>query len=257
MSKIAVVSDSQSCLPQELIKQYGITVVPMTVVIDGKPYRDQVDITIDEFWKIKDMDNFPEIKDVIKLLSFGNYRVIISGSAETLTREIAKQLGFRSYDISRLTVKDIGDSDLHYYSQGIAYYADAIKSRMKQGYNVKQAFIIEALSKDGRLYSASKFILGSALSRARGKTLLYSILNVLSDKDMRLNEISKHIYRPASVTKNLLSRLISVDLIVQDGRLFRIKDSILRFWLKQMKHGIEFEPGEATREALNEIEVDL
>ena len=52
MSKIAVVADSQSCLPQELIKQYGITIVPMTVIIDGKPYRDQVDISIDEFWKV-------------------------------------------------------------------------------------------------------------------------------------------------------------------------------------------------------------
>jgi DegV family protein with EDD domain len=52
MSKIAVVADSQSCLPVELIKQYGITIVPMTVIIDGKPYRDQVDISIDEFWKV-------------------------------------------------------------------------------------------------------------------------------------------------------------------------------------------------------------
>ena len=52
MSLVAVVSDSQSCLPPELIEQYGITIVPMTVVIDGKPYRDQVDISIDEFWKI-------------------------------------------------------------------------------------------------------------------------------------------------------------------------------------------------------------
>jgi len=52
LSKIAIASDSQSCLPPELIKQYGITIVPMTVVIDGKPYLDQVDISVDEFWRI-------------------------------------------------------------------------------------------------------------------------------------------------------------------------------------------------------------
>ena len=52
MSKVAVVADSNSCLPPELIKQYDITIVPMTVVIDGKPYRDQVDISIDEFWRM-------------------------------------------------------------------------------------------------------------------------------------------------------------------------------------------------------------
>jgi DegV family protein with EDD domain len=71
MSKIAVVADSQSCLPQELIKQYGITIVPMTVIIDGKPYRDQVDISIDEFWKVfhekgHDMSTSPASTGIFK-----------------------------------------------------------------------------------------------------------------------------------------------------------------------------------------------
>jgi DegV family protein with EDD domain len=71
MSKIAVVADSQSCLPQELIKQYGITIVPMTVIIDGKPYRDQVDISIDEFWKVfhekgHDMSTSPASPGIFK-----------------------------------------------------------------------------------------------------------------------------------------------------------------------------------------------
>jgi DegV family protein with EDD domain len=49
MSKVGIVTDSTNCLPPELIGEYGIRVVPVGMVINGKPYRDLVDITLDEF----------------------------------------------------------------------------------------------------------------------------------------------------------------------------------------------------------------
>jgi DegV family protein with EDD domain len=49
MSKVGIVTDSTNCLPSELIREYGIRVVPVGMVIEGKPYRDLVDITLDEF----------------------------------------------------------------------------------------------------------------------------------------------------------------------------------------------------------------
>lgn len=45
MSRVAIVTDSVACLPKELVKKYGIRVVPVHVIIDGKSYRDGVDIT--------------------------------------------------------------------------------------------------------------------------------------------------------------------------------------------------------------------
>ncbi|MFC1998257.1 DegV family protein [Chloroflexota bacterium] len=51
MFKIAVVTDTQGCLPQELVEQNNIAIVPFTVIIDDKAYRDHVDMTVDEFWK--------------------------------------------------------------------------------------------------------------------------------------------------------------------------------------------------------------
>jgi len=59
MSKVGIVTDSVSCLPAEVIKEYGIRVVPVGLSIDGKAYRDQVDITPDEFWKL-----FPEMREL-------------------------------------------------------------------------------------------------------------------------------------------------------------------------------------------------
>ncbi|MBI2854317.1 MAG: DegV family protein [Chloroflexi bacterium] len=49
IASVAIVTDSTSSLPQELISQYGIYVAPVGMVIDGKHYRDQIDITAAEF----------------------------------------------------------------------------------------------------------------------------------------------------------------------------------------------------------------
>ena len=52
MSKVGIVTDSTNCLPVKLIKEYDIRVAPLGLVIDGKDYRDQVDITPAEFYRI-------------------------------------------------------------------------------------------------------------------------------------------------------------------------------------------------------------
>ena len=52
MSNVGIVTDSTNCLPPELINEYNIRVAPIGMVIEGKAYRDQVDITLDEFRRI-------------------------------------------------------------------------------------------------------------------------------------------------------------------------------------------------------------
>lgn len=49
MAKVGIVTDSTNCLPQDLIDKYHIRVIPVGMVIEGKPYRDLVDITLEEF----------------------------------------------------------------------------------------------------------------------------------------------------------------------------------------------------------------
>ena len=60
MSKVGIVTDSTSCLPTELIQEYDIRVAPVHLIIEGKDYRDRVDITPSEFWRIfKDLKQLP------------------------------------------------------------------------------------------------------------------------------------------------------------------------------------------------------
>ncbi|MFC1918049.1 DegV family protein [Chloroflexota bacterium] len=52
MQKVAVVTDSISCLPRELADQYNITVIPVNLYVGGKLYRDGVDITASEAYEL-------------------------------------------------------------------------------------------------------------------------------------------------------------------------------------------------------------
>ncbi|HEY50331.1 MAG TPA: DegV family protein [Dehalococcoidia bacterium] len=51
MSKVGIVTDTTSCLPPELVKEYGIRIVPVGLVIGGKHYKD-TELTNEQFWQL-------------------------------------------------------------------------------------------------------------------------------------------------------------------------------------------------------------
>ena len=74
MSKIAIVTDSTSDLPEEVVKEFNINVIPLTVHFGEKEYKDDgKDLTLEDFFiKLKESDIFPttsqpSIGDFIKL----------------------------------------------------------------------------------------------------------------------------------------------------------------------------------------------
>jgi len=54
MAKVGIITDTIACLSEDKIKEFGIGIVPIAMNINGKPYRDQVDLTPDAFWKMFD-----------------------------------------------------------------------------------------------------------------------------------------------------------------------------------------------------------
>ncbi|WP_444685848.1 DegV family protein [Alkalicoccus luteus] len=61
MTKVKIVTDSTVDLPADEMKTLSVTVVPLTVTIDGKSYQDGVDITAKEFLqKLKQSDDIPK-----------------------------------------------------------------------------------------------------------------------------------------------------------------------------------------------------
>lgn len=51
MKKVAIVTDSTAYLPQEIVDELGLTIVPLTLHWDGESYRDGVDIMAEEFYE--------------------------------------------------------------------------------------------------------------------------------------------------------------------------------------------------------------
>jgi len=51
MSRVGIVTDTTSCLPPELVKEYDIRIVPVGLVIGGKHYKD-TELTNEEFWRL-------------------------------------------------------------------------------------------------------------------------------------------------------------------------------------------------------------
>jgi DegV family protein with EDD domain len=57
---VTTVTDSVACLPDQLIQQYGIEIIPLTVLAGGKTYRDWMDITPSQAYELflKDPNSF-------------------------------------------------------------------------------------------------------------------------------------------------------------------------------------------------------
>jgi DegV family protein with EDD domain len=52
VKKVAIVTDSIANPPQEVIKRYGISILPINVVFGGKKYRDGIELSIAEAYRM-------------------------------------------------------------------------------------------------------------------------------------------------------------------------------------------------------------
>src|SRR5512143_1829758 len=50
MPRVSIVTDSTAYLPEQYVKQYGVTVVPLSIIWDGTSYRDGVDMDPADFY---------------------------------------------------------------------------------------------------------------------------------------------------------------------------------------------------------------
>ena len=52
MKKVAIVTDTTACVPQEQVDRYNIEVIPVQLIVGDKTYRDGIDITPSEFYSL-------------------------------------------------------------------------------------------------------------------------------------------------------------------------------------------------------------
>ncbi len=65
MSKVMILTDSSAYLPKEIVAEYPISVLPLTLIWEGKQYRDGVDILPDEFYtRLSTSESLPKTSQV-------------------------------------------------------------------------------------------------------------------------------------------------------------------------------------------------
>ena len=52
MGRVAVITDSSACVPQEVVEKYGIHILPLILIFEDRSYRDGIDITSREFYEL-------------------------------------------------------------------------------------------------------------------------------------------------------------------------------------------------------------
>lgn len=90
--KIKLMCDSLCDIPKEVISKYNIDVIPLTIIVEGKEYKDSVDITNKEFYKMmKEMNITPKTSQATYIQfkeAFDKYKdeyeiVCITGSSKS------------------------------------------------------------------------------------------------------------------------------------------------------------------------------
>lgn len=235
---------------QKMLVQAAFNFAPALAKDSGKRFL----VVLDNFENLLGLNNFTQIKDVISIINLEADGVSYIATSSAIRQSLALLKKFECYEIKNLDRKEsfeltesiIGKNDkaneeIFRLSSGHPLISILISNKYKEIKDVKRAFLIELLTKDSAIYSYCNDSYNYYYSRARGQTLLKTILKVIANEELRLSEIAKKIYRSAPVTKSIIERLMEADVICKKGNKFCFADNVLGLWLKLISRGYEFD----------------
>lgn len=217
---------------------------------------------LDEFLELRTFESFPGLRSVLKDLitalgSSGNRFVLSTryvARAHRLLRDAPSQ--FEIIHVSPLTPGEVaatiasthetdtdrdGRGDLarmvHALSGGRPAYArmiaDAAVSMGGHGAADPISALAALLAPGAPMSAACRFSYELRLHRARGYGALKAILDVLATEEpLTLTEIASRLQRTPGSTKDYLSWLEDVDLVVSRQKRYSFSDPLLRLWVR-------------------------
>ena len=224
---------------------------------------------LDEFLELRTFESFPGLRSVLRdllgaLASSGNRFVLTTrytARAHRLLRDAPSQ--FEIIPVAPLTpaeiratlpaapsrtlsgsIEDAEDrarDDLarlvHAISDGRPSYArmiaEASATMAPRGTVDPVSALSALLSPSGTIATACRFSYELRLHRARGYGALKAILDVLADEEpLTLTEIALRLRRTPGSTKDYLSWLEDVDLILSRQKRYSFTDPMMRLWVR-------------------------
>ncbi|MBN1298591.1 MAG: DegV family protein [Actinobacteria bacterium] len=200
MSKIAIVTDSTSDIPKDLIQKYNIKVVPLYVNFENENYSDNgIDITYQQFYeklseaKVLPKSAQPSPADFIKA-----YSEVLENNDSVISIHISKKMS-GTIDSAEIAKKELGsditiiDSELVHIPLGIVVLKAA---EMAQNGSSKEEIIntVNEFRKKITVLFIPKtlkyLIMGGRIGRAKG--LIASILEINPILTLNMGEVSQY-----------------------------------------------------------------
>jgi DegV family protein with EDD domain len=203
MDKIAIVADSIACLTREMVEQYGIRIVPSNIHFEDKAYRDWVDISPSEAYRLleKDPDHFstsaPSPADYLEI-----YRELSKRAESILCITLSAELSVL-HDAARVA-KEQAKEEL---PQTTIELLDSQTTAAAEGFVVLAA--ARAVAEGKSLDEAIK-----AAEEVRGKVCINMVLETI-----------RHVYRSGRIPK--VAAQIGSALSVKP--IITISDGAVRF----------------------------
>jgi len=111
MKKVAILTDSTCCLPKELVEKYDICVVPLEIIYEDKSYRDGIDMTSSEVYKImRRRENLPTTSTPSAGVFLDTYRQL-SRKAESIFCIILTSLQSKTFEAAS-TAKEMAEEEI-------------------------------------------------------------------------------------------------------------------------------------------------
>ncbi len=228
--KIKLICDSMCDIPEEINNKEFVEMLPLTINIDGKEYKDGVNFTKEEFYNIlENSNNLPktsqityiDFKEVFEKYTKEGYDIIcITGSSKASGT-------FQSANLAKADVDgNIYIFDSLFLSLGSGQYVIKASHLIEEG-NLSASQIVEELEKIRESVNLLfvPFTLDYLKQSGRLPSVVSFVGNMLSIKPICTMEEGKNkIISKVRGTKQIASKLVDMILELNDGNL---EDKIL------------------------------
>jgi len=187
MSKIAVVTDSTTYMPPELVKKHNISVAPQVLIWGDQTYKDGVDINSGEFFtRLKTTKVMPTTSQVAVISFQEIFQDLVDKGFEVLALLVSSKLSgtvqsaMQARDLMSTARDKVNVVDSQSVAMALGFQALAVARAIEAGASLKEAIALaeksheytgvffavdtlEFLHRGGRIGGAQRFI-GSALN---------------------------------------------------------------------------------------------
>ena len=182
MSKIALVTDSTTYMPPELVKKYNISVAPQVLIWGDQTYKDGVDIESSEFFtRLKTAKVMPTTSQVAVISFQEIFQALVDLGYEVLALLVSSKLSgtvqsaMQARDLMSSAREKVNVVDSQSVAMALGFQVLAVARALEDGASLKDAIALaeksyqytgvffavdtlEFLHRGGRIGSAQRFL---------------------------------------------------------------------------------------------------